>query len=73
MRDRLHSEAMSKQLLADPAYLAELLNAVLEEGDSAELRVLIRYLMLAYVTNDQTPRVLSEGGDVARERHSDSH
>ena len=48
MKDRSHSEAMSEQLRADPAYAAELLADVLREGSSAELAILLHQLVLAF-------------------------
>jgi len=57
MRDRPHSEAMSEQLRADPAYAAELLNDVLREGSPAELAVLLQHLALAFGAHDQAQHV----------------
>lgn len=54
MRDRPHSEAMSEQLRADPAYAAELLADVLREGSPAELAILLQQLTLAFGAHDQT-------------------
>jgi len=54
MRDRPHSEAMSEQLSADPIYAAELLADVLREGSPAELVILLRQLVVAFGTHDQT-------------------
>lgn len=48
MKDRPHSEAMSEQLRADPAYAAELLADVLREGCPAELAILLQQLNLAF-------------------------
>ena len=53
MRDRPHTDAMSEQLRADPAYAAELLADVLREGSLAELVVLINQLALAFERFDQ--------------------
>ena len=51
MKDRPHSEAMSEQLRADPAYAAELLADVLREGNPAELAILLQQLTLAFGTH----------------------
>lgn len=48
MKDRPHSEAMSEQLRADPAYAAELLADVLRKGSPAELAILLHQLSLAF-------------------------
>ncbi len=48
MKDRPHSEAMSEQLRADPAYAAELFADVLREGRPAELVILLQQLFLAF-------------------------
>lgn len=48
MKDRPHSEAMSEQLRADPAYAAVLLATVLREGSLAELAILLQHLNLAF-------------------------
>lgn len=39
---RSHDEAVSESLRADPAFAAEYLNAVIEDGDQAELSVALR-------------------------------
>lgn len=54
MRDRLHDEAMSEQLIAEPAYTAELLADVIRDGSPAELIILLRQLALAVGAHDQT-------------------
>ena len=41
---RSHDEAVSESLRADPAFAAEYLNAVIEDGDQAELLVALRQL-----------------------------
>lgn len=53
MKDRSHSEAMSEQLRADPAYAAELLADVLREGSPAELDILLQQLSLAFGAHEQ--------------------
>lgn len=53
MRDRPHSEAMSEQFRADPAYAAELLVDLLREGSPAELAILLRQITLAFGAHDQ--------------------
>lgn len=54
MRDRSHDEAMSEQLIAEPAYTAELLADVIRDGSPAELIILLRQLVLAVGAHDQT-------------------
>lgn len=54
MRDRLHDEAMSKQLSVNPGYAAQLLADVLREGSLAELVILLRQITLAVGACDQT-------------------
>jgi hypothetical protein len=44
MRDRPHDEAMAELFKEDPAYAAELLNSVLEDGDQDELEILLRQM-----------------------------
>jgi len=48
MRDRPHSEAVSEQLRADPAYAAELLAEIRRDGTPAELAILLRQLTRAF-------------------------
>ncbi|MBB6115100.1 DNA-binding phage protein [Rahnella inusitata] len=56
MRDRSHDEAMSEQLRADPAYVAELIADVLRHGSPAELDIVLRQLTYAAVAHDQIQR-----------------
>lgn len=39
---RSHDEALSESLRADPAFAAEYLNAIIEDGDQAELLIALR-------------------------------
>jgi DNA-binding phage protein len=43
-----HEEAIVESLRADPAFAAEYLNAVLEDGDQAELTLALRRLASAF-------------------------
>ncbi|MDR2839044.1 MAG: addiction module antidote protein [Azonexus sp.] len=45
---RPHEEAVIEGLRKDPEYAAELLNAVLEDGDQQELMLTLRRLALAF-------------------------
>jgi probable addiction module antidote protein len=47
MRDRAHDEAMAEQFQQDPAYALELLNSILEDGDQAELLIVLRQMAKA--------------------------
>nr|WP_232105929.1 hypothetical protein [Pseudomonas parafulva] len=53
MRDRSHTDVMSEQLRADPAYAAELLADVLREGSPAELCIILHQVFLAFGSYDQ--------------------
>lgn len=48
MKDRSHDEAMAEVFQADPAYAAELLNSILEDGDQAELMIALRQMAAAF-------------------------
>ncbi|KIZ48473.1 addiction module antidote protein [Pseudomonas oryzihabitans] len=74
MRDRSHDDAMAEVFRNDPAYAVELLNSILEEGDQAELMIVLRQMAdafggvrkIAAVANlnpNQLYRTLSEKGN----------
>jgi len=48
MKDRAHDEAMAEIFRADPAYAANLLNSILENGDQAELMIALRQMANAF-------------------------
>lgn len=48
MKDKSHDTAMAEVLRKDPAYAAELLNSILEDGDQAELLIALRQLTEAF-------------------------
>lgn len=48
MRDRPHDEAMAEVFAEDPAYAVALLNSILEDGDPAELLIVLRQLAKAF-------------------------
>lgn len=54
MRDRSHTDVMSEQLRADPAYAAELFADVLRDGSPAELSIILNQISLALGSYDQT-------------------
>lgn len=45
---RSHDDAVIEELREDPAYAAELLNAVLEDGDQQELMTTLRRISMAF-------------------------
>lgn len=47
-RSRTHDEATIESFRKDPAFAAEYLNAILEDGDQAELMVALRYMAQAF-------------------------
>jgi probable addiction module antidote protein len=47
-KSRPHDEATIESFRKDPAFAAEYLNAVLEDGDQAELMVALRYVATAF-------------------------
>lgn len=76
MRDRSHDEAMAEIFQRDPAYAVELLNAILADGDQAELLIALRQLTQAFggvqqvaanaqLNATQLYRTLSEEGNPA--------
>jgi probable addiction module antidote protein len=76
MRDRPHDEAMAKLFQEDPAYALKLLNSILEDGDQAELLIVLRQMTRAFggvqsvaekahLNPTQLYRTLSEEGNPA--------
>jgi probable addiction module antidote protein len=74
MNDRLHDDAMAEVFRKDPAYMVELLNSVLEEGDPGELLIALRQMSKAFggvrgvakqanLNPNQLYRTLSENGN----------
>lgn len=48
MRDRSHDDAMAESFQEDPAYAMKLLNAILADGDQAELLTILRQMTKAF-------------------------
>jgi probable addiction module antidote protein len=48
MNDRSRDDAMAEVFRNDPAYMVELLNSVLEDGDSGELLIALRQMSKAF-------------------------
>lgn len=48
MKDKAHDDAMAEVFRADPVYAAELLNAILADGDQAELMIALRQIADAH-------------------------
>jgi probable addiction module antidote protein len=48
MRDRTHDDAMAERFRDDPEYALELLNAILRDGDQAELLIALRQMAKAF-------------------------
>ncbi|MCU1740402.1 MULTISPECIES: addiction module antidote protein [Pseudomonas] len=48
MKDRSHDAAMAEVFRSDPAYAAELLNSILEDGEQAELLIALRQMAEAF-------------------------
>ncbi len=48
MRDRTHDEAMAELFKEDPGYAVEMLNAILEDGEQAELLIALRQMTKAF-------------------------
>lgn len=48
MKDRSHDEAMAEAFRNDPAYAADLLNSILEDGEQAELLIALRQMAEAF-------------------------
>lgn len=76
MKDREHDEAMAEKLRSNPAYAVELLNSILEDGEQAELLIVLRQMARAFggvqsiaeranLNPTQLYRTLSEEGNPA--------
>jgi|SRR6185437_1041940 len=48
MRDIPHDDAMAETFREDPQYAVDLLNAILKDGDQAELLIVLRQLAKAF-------------------------
>lgn len=48
MRDRAHDDAMAESLLKEPAYAAQLLRSILEDGDEGELLIALQQMAKAF-------------------------
>jgi len=48
MRSRSHDEAMADLYRSDPALALETINQILEDGDQAELLIVLRHLAQAF-------------------------
>lgn len=48
MRDKLQDEAMAELYRDDPAYVLQLLNSILEDGDQRELLTALRQIAKAF-------------------------
>lgn len=48
MRDRPHDDAMAELFQQDPTFAVDILNAVLADGDQAELNIFLRQFALAF-------------------------
>jgi probable addiction module antidote protein len=48
MRSRPHDEAMAELYRSDPAFAVDVLNGILEDGDQAELLVVLRQMAQAF-------------------------
>ena len=48
MKDRTHDEAMAELYREDPAYVLQLLNSILEDGDQSELLIALRQMAKAF-------------------------
>ena len=48
MRSRSHDEAMAELYHSDPALALDVINGILEDGDQAELLIVLRQLARAY-------------------------
>lgn len=55
MRSRPHDDAMAELYRSDPALVVETINAILADGDLAELRIVMRQLALAYLPTQLPP------------------
>lgn len=48
MRSRPHDAAMAELYRSDPAFALELINSILEDGDQAELLIVLRQMTQAF-------------------------
>ena len=75
-KDRSNDDAMAETFQADPTYAAEFLNAILEDGDQAELLIALRQMSKAFggvsgvaetasLNHTQLYRTLSKDGNPA--------
>ena len=48
MKDRSHDDAIAEYFQEDPAYAMKLLNAILADGDQAELLTILRQMTKAF-------------------------
>lgn len=48
MRDRAHDDAMAEEYRENPAYALEMLNSILEDGEQAELLIVLRQMSKAF-------------------------
>lgn len=48
MRDRAHDGAMAEIYREDPAFVVEMLNSILEDGDQGELLIALRQIAKAF-------------------------
>ena len=55
MRSRSHDEAMAELYRSDPVLAIETINAILADGDPAELRIVMRQLALAHQPTQLPP------------------
>ncbi|MFO2219344.1 hypothetical protein [Pseudomonas aeruginosa] len=55
VRARLHDDAMAEAFRKDPAYAAELLHSILEDGDQGELLIALRQMTKAAGRETLTP------------------
>jgi probable addiction module antidote protein len=74
MRDRSNDDAMAETFRKDPTYAADMLNAILDDGDQAELLIALRQMTKAFgglpavaesanLNRTQLYRTLSEQGN----------
>ena len=74
MKDKSHDEAMAELYQQDPAYVVQVLNSILEDGEQGELLVALRQMAKAFggvqsiaekanLNATQLYRTLSEDGN----------
>lgn len=51
MKDRCHDEAMAEMFKADPAFAAELVNSILDDGDQDDVQIAFRQMDKAGLFN----------------------